>query len=159
RKGYAHSFAYGQTGRGHILDIGSLNVTSGRLNAILAFHTADLSGPLILGGGGGVNRIALNSLQPGAGIKVGGTPGTPDVANGANLSSGTGISVAGDLNLLNVGQDLVLSNGASLRVGRFLGLTPQPPKGTSTGSNILSINQSLIGTGTSTIVPSVSTYI
>src|SRR5262249_52577256 len=105
RKGYAHSFAYGQTGRGHILDIGSLNVTSGRLNAILAFHTADLSGPLILGGGGVVNRIALNSLQPGAEIKVGGTLGTLDVANGANLSSGTGISVAGDLNLLNVGQD------------------------------------------------------
>jgi hypothetical protein len=159
RKGYAHSFGYLETGRTHVLNVGSINVTSGNLNAILGFHDVDLYGPLIIGGTGKVDRIALNSLQPGAAIGVGGTLNTLDIANGANLTSGVGISVGGDLNLLNVGNDLNLTNGASLRVGRFIGLSPQPPKGTSTGSNILSLNQSLIGTGTSTLTPSISTYI
>src|SRR5262249_37169872 len=49
--------------------------------------------------------------------------------------------------------------GASLRVGRFLGLTPQPPKGTATGANFLAINQALLGTGTSQVLPSLSGYL
>ena len=48
---------------------------------------------------------------------------------------------------------------ASLTVGRFLGLVPQPPKGTATGANFLATNQSLVGTGTSQVVPSLSAYI
>lgn len=159
RKGYAHSFAYGEGGRSHILNIGSLNVASGNIQAILGYHSANLSGPLTIGGNGTVDRIAFNSLQPGAAIGVGGTLNTLDIANSATLTSGPGISIGRDLNLLNVGQDLVLTNGASLYINRFLGLTPQPPKGTGTGSNILSVNQALVGTGTSTVVPSVSGYI
>ncbi|MCA1684780.1 MAG: hypothetical protein LC745_02100, partial [Planctomycetia bacterium] len=70
-----------------------------------------------------------------------------------------GVSIGRDLNLLNVGGDLTLSNGANFVVGRFLGLTPQPPKGTATGSNVLALNQSLIGTGTSTLASTISGYI
>jgi hypothetical protein len=84
---------------------------------------------------------------------------TLDILNGVNLNSGPGIVVGRDLNLINVGQDLDLSNGASLTVGRFLGLVPQPPKGTATGANFLAVNQALVGTGTSTVVPSLSGYI
>lgn len=159
RKGYAHSFAYGESARNHILNIGSLFVSSGKLNAVLGYHTADLSGPLTIAGGDRIDRIAFNSLQPGAAIGIGGSLNTLDIAEGVNLTTGPGISVQGDLNLLNVGQDVVLTNGSSIIVNRFLGLTPQPPKGTANGSNILSLNQSQIGSGTSQVVPSVSGYV
>jgi hypothetical protein len=161
RKGYAHSFAYGQSGRGQVLNISSLNVTSGSISAILGYQTANLSGALTVGGGGTVDRIALNNLLPGASINVGGTLNTLDIYGSANLSSGPGINVKGDLNLLNVGQDFNISNGANFTVDRFVGLVPQPAKGTDTGSNIIALNQALIGSSTSTglLVPGVSAYI
>ncbi len=159
RKGFAKSFAYGETGRSHMLEIGSLQVSSGYISEILGYHDANLDGPLVVGGTGTVDRIALNNLNPGAAIGVNGTVNTLDIAQNATLTSGPGITIGRDLNLLNIGQNLTLTNGASLRVGRFLGLTPQPPKGSATGSNILSVNQASIGTGTSTTVPSVSAYI
>lgn len=158
-KGYAHSFAYGATARSNILDIGTLNVTSGRIDAILGYQTANLSGPLTIGGDVNVDRIALNSLLPGAAIGVGGTLDNLDILNDANLTTGPGISIGEDLNLFNVGNNLTLANGASLRVGRFYGLTPQPPKGTAPGSNVLALNQAQIGTGTAVGVPSVSANI
>lgn len=161
RKGYAHSFAYGQAGREQVLNVSSLNVTSGQLSAVLGYQTTNLSGALTIAGPGTVDRIALNNLLPGASIKVGGTLNTLDVYGSANLSSGPGIQVAGDLNLMNVGQDLNLSNGASLVVNRFMGLVPQPAKGSATGSNIIALNQALIGSSTSTglLVPGVSAYV
>ena len=66
---------------------------------------------------------------------------TLDVLNGIDLSgSGTGINIGRDLNLLNVGGGITLSNGANFIIGRNLGLVSQPPKGTGTGSNVLSLN-------------------
>ena len=159
RKGFAHSFAYGEGGRTHVLNVGSINVTSGSISQILGFHSADLSGPITVGGTTVVDRIAFNNLLPGAAIGVGGTLNTLDVLNNATLTSGPGITVGRDLNLFNVGQNLVLSNGAAINVGRYLGLNPQPPKGSSTGSNILTLNQAQIGTGTAVNVPSVSAYV
>ena len=159
RKGYAHSFAYGQAGRTHILNVGSINVTSGSIGQILGFHSVDLSGPLVVGGSTTVDRIAFNSLQPGAALAVGGTLNTLDIAQGVNLSNGQGIQVGRDLNLFNVGQDLSLTNGASLTVGRYMGLVPQPPKGTGLGSNFLSLNQAQVGSGNSFGVPSLSANI
>ena len=157
RKGYAHSFAYGEASRTHVLNISSLNVTSGSIAGILGYHSADLTGPLSVGGTSTVDRIAFNALQPGASIGVGGTLNTLDVANNVVLTAGPGISVGSDLNLFNVGGSVTLANGASLKVGRFLGATPQPPKGSASGSNILSVNQALLGTGgATTIVPSLS---
>ena len=108
---------------------------------------------------GTVDRIAFSDLLPARAIGVGGTLNTLDILNNVDLTSGPGITIGRDLNLFNAGGDVTLANGASLRVGRFAGLQPQPPKGTSTGANILSLNQSLVGTGTSQVVPSVSGYI
>jgi hypothetical protein len=159
RKGYAHSFGYGQASQTHILNIGQITINSGVVSAINGFHTADLSGPLVINGGQPVDRLSFNALLPGASIVTSNDLNTLDILNGVNLNSGPGIVVGRDLNLLNIGQDFDLSNGASLTVGRFLGLVPQPPKGTSTGANFLAINQALVGTGTSTIVPSLSAYI
>jgi hypothetical protein len=159
RKGYAHSFSYGMAAQSDVLNIGQITVNSGQLAAVEGFHTADLSGPLVISGNQPVDRIAFDALLPGASIQIGTDLNTLDILKGVNLNSGPGIVIGRDLNLLNVGQDLDLSNGASIKVGRYLGLVPQPPKGTATGSNFLSLNQSLVGTGTSTIVPSLSAYI
>jgi hypothetical protein len=133
RKGYAHSFAYGFAGRPRVLNVGSLDVTSGHIGAILGYHTADLSGPLTVDGPGPVDRIAFNSLQPGASIVTGGDVNTLDVLANANLSGGPGISIGRDLNFVNIGGDLSLENGTNFLVNRFLGLVPQPVKGTETG--------------------------
>jgi hypothetical protein len=159
RKGYAHSFAYAQTKQSHILNIGQIIVNSGVISAINGYHTADLSGSLNILGSQTVDRLSFDALLPGASIQTGGDLNTLDVLNGVNLNSGPGIHIGRDLNLINVGLDLDLSNGASLFVGRFLGTTPQPPKGTANGSNFLALNQALVGTGTSTIVPSLAGFI
>jgi hypothetical protein len=158
RKGFAHSFAYGQTTQSHILNIGQLTVNSGQISAILGYHTADLSGPLTATASTPVDRIAFNALLPGASITTGGDLNTLDILNGVTLNGGPGIHIGRDLNLLNVGTDIDLNGGASIFVGRFLGDTPQPPKGTATGSNFLAQNQALIGAGTTagTLVPSLS---
>ena len=74
RKGYAHSFAYGAGGKDHLLNIGQITVNSGSIGAIEGFHTADLSGPLIaIGARRPIDRIAFNSIQPGASITTGGS--------------------------------------------------------------------------------------
>src|SRR5262249_37304038 len=134
KKGYAHSYAYGQSLRTHVLNIGQLTVNTGEIGAILGFQTADLSGTLVAKGPTPIDRIAFDALLPGASITVGGDLNTLDVLNQINLSGfGTGISVGRDLNLLNAGSTITLSNGASINVGRDLGLINQAPKGTGTG--------------------------
>jgi hypothetical protein len=134
RKGYAHSFSYGFAGRQRVINIGALNVTSGVIGAILGYHTANLSGPLTVNGNSPIDRIAFNSLLPGASITTGGDVNTLDVLYDANLSgSGTGISVGRDLNFMNIGGSMTLSNGANFFVARDLGQVAQPPKGTEVG--------------------------
>lgn len=133
RKGYAHSFAYGQTNQSKILDIGQITVNSGQIGAILGFHTANLSGPLVSQGTTAIDRIAFNNLLPGASIQTGGDLNTLDVLNNVKLDGGPGIVIGRDLNLFNVGQDLTLLNGASVNVGRFLGATPNRPRGPARG--------------------------
>ena len=63
RKGYAHSYAYGQSGVTHILNIGQITVNSGSIGAIEGFHTANLVGPLVASGTTTVDRIAFNSIE------------------------------------------------------------------------------------------------
>jgi len=159
RKGYAHSYAYGQANVSHILNIGQITVNSGEIGAIEGFHTANLVGPLAVNGTATVDRIAFNSIEPGASITVGGSLNTLDVLQGITLNTGTSISIGRDLNLLNVGGDINLSNGSQILIGRDIGAVLQPPKGTGTGSDVLSLNFTLIGTTTTTTVPSVSAYI
>ena len=109
RKGYAHSYAYGQANVSHILNIGQITVNSGEIGAIEGFHTANLVGPLKVSGTATVDRIAFNAINPGASITVGGTLNTLDVLHGITLGAGDKIQIGntdlkqGDLNLLNVG--------------------------------------------------------
>ena len=142
RKGYAHSYAYGQSGVTHILNIGQITVNSGSIAAIEGFHSANLVGSLIVNGTATVDRIAFNAINPGASIFVGGTLNTLDVLQGITLNTGTSssIDIGGNLNLLNVGQNITLENGSRIVVGRDMGAVLQPPKGTGTGSDVLSLN-------------------
>ena len=66
KKGYAHSFAYGESTRNHILNIGQLTVNSGEIGDILGFQDAVLSGPMIIPGTTSIDRIAFDQLLPGA---------------------------------------------------------------------------------------------
>jgi hypothetical protein len=161
KKGYAHSFAYGESTRNHILNIGQLTINSGEIGAILGYQDAVLSGPLIADGSSSIDRIAFDELLPGATISTGGDLQTLDILNSATLSgAGTGVFVGRDLNLLNVGGNLEITNGANFIVGRNLGLVPQPPKGTGTGSNILALNFTAVsGTTISVTIPSVGAFI
>ena len=161
KKGYAHSFAYGESNRYHLLNIGQITVSSGLIGAIEGFQDSELSGPLVISGTAAINRLAFYSILPGATITTGGDVNTLDVLNGIDLSgAGTGIFIGRDLNLLNVGTNITLSNGASFNVGRNLGLVSQPPKGTGTGSNILSLNFTSVANSIVTAsIPSVGSYI
>ena len=141
KKGYAHSFAYGESNRGHVLNVGQITINSGEIGGILGFQDTELSGPLVSDGTGAIDRIALESILPGASITTGGDVNTLDVLDGIDLSGpGTGIFIGRDLNLLNVGTDLDITNGAVFSVGRDVGLVSQPPKGTGSGSNVLLLN-------------------
>jgi hypothetical protein len=117
-----------------ILDVGGIEIRSGRIGSILGFRTANLSGPLIIRGTESVDRIALNELQPGALIATGGDLNTLEVFGNARLSGAeTGIVVGRDLNWFNVRGNLTLENGAILDVARDVGLTAQGAKGSSGG--------------------------
>ena len=129
QKGNAHSFAYGQAGVTHILNIGQITVNSGSIGAIEGFHTANLLGPLVAPGTTTIDRIAFNSIEPGASIQVGGTVNTLDVLQGITLNTGTSISIGRDLNLLNVGQNIDLSNGSQILIGRDMGAVPPAAQG------------------------------
>jgi hypothetical protein len=163
KKGYAHSFAYGESNRVHLLNVGQITVNSGILGAFEGFQDTELSGPMVVSGASAINRIAFYSIEPGASITTGGDVNTLDVLNDISLSgAGNNISIGRDLSLLNVGGALTLSDGANFIVGRNLGLVSQPPKGTGTGSNILSLNFTAVAGSTlqlTTQIPSVGAYI
>jgi hypothetical protein len=158
RKGYAHSFAYGQANKNNALQVSQITINSGNIGAIEGFHTADLTGPIVASGTQAIDRIAFRSIKPGASITTGGDVNTLDVLQGITLS-GTNISIGRDLNLLNVGQSITLSNGANFIIGRDLGLVAQAAKGTGTGTNVLTLNAPIVGTTTNDQFPAVSTYI
>lgn len=131
--GGAHRFSFGQTTHNQILQVGGIQVTSGVISQILAYRTADLSGPVVVGGTGAVDRIAFNNLLPGASIGTGGDLNTLDVLNNVTLDSGQGIFAGRDLNWFNIGGNVTLTNGASLFASRYIGLTAQGAKGTDPG--------------------------
>jgi hypothetical protein len=160
-KGFAHSFAYGESKRGHVLNIGQLTVTSGEIGDILGFQDAALSGPLTATGTNAIDRIAFEEIDPGASITTGGDVNTLDVLDGIDLSgANTGIHIGRDLNLLNVGTNIQLSNGATFTIGRNLGLVSQPPKGTGSGTNVLTLNYTTVANAiVTTVIPPVGAYI
>jgi hypothetical protein len=159
KKGFAKSFAYGAGNLGHILNVGQLTVTSGEIGDIEGFQSADLSGPLVSSGTTAIDRIAFDAILPGASITTGGDVNTLDIYNGITLT-GTNIDIGRDLNLLNVGGNIDLSNGSQFNIGRNLGLVSQPPKGTGTGTNVLSLNfTSVTNSIITAIIPAVGSFI
>ena len=84
---------------------------------------------------------------------------TLEVYNGITLT-GTNINIGRDVNLLNVGGNISLSNGSQFNIARNLGLVSQPPKGTGTGTNILSLNFVTVSNSiVSVTIPAVGAYI
>jgi hypothetical protein len=159
RKGYAHSFAYGEANRVHVLNIGQITINSGEIGGVLGFQDAVLSGPLVVSSTQAIDRIAFDAILPGATITTGGDVNTLDVLSGITLT-GTNISIGRDLNLLNVGGDINLSGGSNFLIGRNLGLVSQPPKGTGTGSNVLTLNFTTVANNLITVtIPAVGAYI
>lgn len=134
QKGQAHTFNP-EFGIGDdILEVGAIEIRSGRIGQILGYRTANLSGPLIIRGSEAVDRIALNTLKPGALIQTAGDLNTLNVFGGAQLGgANTGIVVGRDLNWFTIGGNLILEDGAVLDVSRDVGLTAQAAKGTSIG--------------------------
>lgn len=159
RKGYAHSFAYGQAEQTRMLDVSSITVNSGSIASILGFHTTNLTGPVVVSGTKAIDRMAFSSIQAGGSITTGGDLNTLDVLNGVDLADGGFISIGRDLNLLNIGGTLSIQDGSALNVARDLGLVAQPPKGTGTGSNVLTLNVPLVGTQSTEQYPAVSAFI
>lgn len=130
-QGQAHTFNVKQARFRQLINIGSVRVSNGRIGSILGYRTAILSGPVFATADSRVDRIAFNTVTPGASINVGGDLNTLDVLNDMTLSGpNTGVFVGRDLNLLNVGGDLTIDDGATIFVGRDLGLAAQPGKGT-----------------------------
>jgi hypothetical protein len=160
RKGYAHSYSYGAGGENHLINIGQITINSGQIGSVEGFHTANLSGPLIVPDTATIDRIAFNAILPGASIITGGSVNTIDVLQGITLNTGTNIEIGRDVNLLNVGQNISLSGGSQFLIGRDLGAVLQPPKGTGSGSNVLTLFLSNITNNVNvTLPPEVSTYL
>lgn len=131
RRGVAHKFAPSAGTRTGVVQIGDIIVQSGTVGTILGYNTAVLNGKLSIPSANRVDRIAFQSLAPGAAITTGGDLEDLDIRQGINLSGANSfIHVGRDLNLFSVANNVVLTNGATISTGRFLGLTIQPPRGT-----------------------------
>ena len=133
RKNSAHDFPENAGKGDRLLHIGSIQVQSGRISQFLAYHTAELSGAFVAASNSPVDRVAFYSYQPGATVRVGGDLDTLDSLTDMNLGGTGGIITGRDLNWINVGGNIRLASGSSILVGRDLGLTAQPVKGTDPG--------------------------
>jgi hypothetical protein len=133
-KGTAHNFNTKQSNYTNLLNIGQINVVNGMIGDIEGYKTAVLSGPLVSAGATPIDRIAFDEIAPGASIITGGDVDTLDVFDSVALSgAGTGIVIGRDLNFFNAFGNVTVANGAVFNVGRDVGLTEQPPKGTGPG--------------------------
>jgi hypothetical protein len=151
--GAAHDFAAGQAANDGLLHVGKIRVITGKINSILGYHSADLSGPIAALATTPVNRIAFQAILPGASIAVGGDLDTLDVLTTLNVSGGPGITVGRDLNWIDTGGNLILNDGSSLVVGRDIGLVAQPAKGTGpAGQGGFVLGNLVIGTGSQMVI-------
>ncbi len=136
----AHTFNNNLSTQTGILNIASINVTSGLINSIEGYRDAVLSGPITIAGTKPVNRIAFQSIQPGGSISVGGDLDTLDVLTNADFSKSAGLFVGQDLNWFELGGNLTVENGANMVLGRDLGLTFQAAKGSGNAGQGLYVN-------------------
>jgi hypothetical protein len=149
--GTAHQFnpVYG-AGTG-ILNIASINITSGFIDSIEGYHDAILSGPLTVNGTATVNRIAFDAINAGGSIHVGGDLSTLDVYNSATFSTAAGLNVGRDLNWFELGGNLTIETGSTMTVGRDLGNTPQVAKGSGLAGQGMFVGGNLSIDATSTL--------
>lgn len=145
RLNQAHTFNPAFGVGDELLNVGAIEIRSGRIGQILGFRTVNLSGPVVVRGESQVDRIAVNRLLPGATIDVANDLNTLDVFVNADLSGpGTGIFVGRDLNWTNVRGNLTIADGAAIRIGRDLGLVAQGAKGTAVGGQGLLVQGNLV---------------
>jgi hypothetical protein len=157
--GLAHSFDPTLGVSGEVLELGDVEVVTGKIGAILGYRTANLNGSLVLNNDSPINRIALNRLRPGALIQTTGDLNSLNVFTDADLSGeGTGIVVGRDLNWFSVGGNLTLNDGATLHTNRDIGLIAQGAKDSDPGGQGLVVQGNLdIGaTGSWTVGRNVS---
>lgn len=127
----AHTFRKSLSRGNGLLLVNNIVVSTGQMNGILGYKTANLLGSIHLSGNNPVDRIAFNSIAPGASITTGNDINTLEIYRDLTLSgTGTGIRAGRDLNFLHVGGNLTINNGSNLVVTRDIGLTAQAAKGT-----------------------------
>lgn len=135
--GTAHDFPNGSLHHDDLLHIRNITVVTGKINQILGYKTADISGAITVLGSAKkppsptVDRIAFYAFHPGSSLHVAGDLNTFNVFSSVTMTTGPGIRVGRDLNFFLIGGDLTLRNGTSLIAGRDIGLSPQGPKGSS----------------------------
>ena len=152
KQGRAHTFTPSVGANSPRLNIASITVSSGTIGAIEGYQTATLSGAIKVTGSTRVDRIALYSILPGGSITTSGDLNTLDVYSNVTLSgTGAGISVGRDLNWFQTFGNVDISNNANLSVGRFLGATLQPAKGSGNSGQGLYIGGDLTVTPPSSI--------
>jgi hypothetical protein len=128
-----------------LLNVGAIELRSGRIGQILGFRTVNLSGPIEVRGESRVDRIALNRILPGGSITVNEDLDTLDIFVDANFSGAeSGLFIGRDLNWTNVRGDLTFSDGATASIGRDLGLLAQPNKGTAIGGQGLLVQGNFV---------------
>lgn len=143
--GTAHTFQPDFGISSEILEVGDINIKTGKIGAILGYRTANLGGRILLDNDSPIDRIALNRLLPGALIQTTGDLDTLDVFTDADLSgSGTGIKVGRDLNWMLIGGNLTINDGATLSTARDIGLEGQAAKGTDPGGKGAQINGNVV---------------
>lgn len=147
----AHTFRNSLSKGNGLLLVNNIVVSTGQMNAILGYKTANLLGSIHLSGNNPVDRIAFNSIAPGASITTGNDINTLEIYRDLTISgTGTGIRAGRDLNFLHVGGNLTINNGSNLVVTRDIGLTPQAAKGTGIGGQGALIEGNVaIGAGSS----------
>ncbi|GIW89428.1 MAG: hypothetical protein KatS3mg108_3752 [Isosphaeraceae bacterium] len=153
----AHRFAYGTGIQDGLVHVRNITVVNGRINQIVGYKTATLSGTLKVALPGSpkpeVDRVALYELRPGAAVEIAGDLNTLDVFNTVTLVGGRGIRIGRDLNWFNTGGTLNLQDGAAILVGRDIGLAPQGAKGTGpAGQGGLIRGDLILGTGSTIAV-------
>lgn len=133
----ATKFPNGSVYASNVLPVRNIIVKTGAIKSVLGYGTVELSGLLRITNRKApdqvpqVDRIAIYSMSPGGRIVTTGTVKTLEIQTGVNLNRASdGIFIGQNLNWFNVGNDLILANGAQVRIGRDLGATPEPAKGT-----------------------------
>ncbi len=130
----AHTFNDLTGGQPPMLNIRNINITSRRnqptmIGQILGYHSANLSGAINVTSASAVDRIAFNSIQPGARVSIAGDLNTLDVVTDINLGAGDYIHIGRDLNASQINGNINVANGGQFTIGRDTGGVVQPLKG------------------------------